>query len=127
MAYNYDESAIITEMFDLYDKDEREKSIAEIYSHLKEIVYNLIIYNDGDNILGLINDYGGVEEINVIYFTKYKDSNLLDVDKSNQLRDYNLIAFVGLFDYIYTTVIGVIEEFESETSLENLCDMMSNL
>lgn len=127
MAYNYDETAIINEMFDLYDKDEKEKSIAEIYSNLKEIVYNLIIYNDGDNILGLINDYGGIQEINGIYFTKYKDSNLLDVDKSNQLRDYNLLAFIGLFDYIYTIVIGVIEEVESETSFENLCDMMSNL
>lgn len=127
MAYNYDETVILNEMFELYDKNEKTNSIMNIYNNLKEIVYNLIIYNDSDNIIGLINDYGGQYQIAMIYETKYKQTDLLDIDKNSQLSYNNLLAFVGVFDYIYTTVLGVIEEIDRETEMDDLCDLMSML
>jgi len=126
MNYNYDEAEIIKEMFELYDINNKNESIRIIYNNIREILYNLVIYNDGDNIIEIINEHGGIYQLTLLFENKYKNSDLLEIDISNSLNYYNLLAFIGLFDYLYTTILGVIEELEIE-SIDNLCNSMAIL
>jgi hypothetical protein len=120
MAYNYEESDIINEMIDLYDDTNKNDSINNIYITLIEILYNLIIYNDSENILEIIETYGGFNYISMLYENKYKLSNILIIDKNNQLTNYNLFAFIGMFDYLYNKIINTI-------NIDNLCGELSLL
>lgn len=121
MAYNYEESDIINEMIDLYDNTNKNDSLNNIYDNLTEILYNLIIYNDSENILEIIETYGGFNYISILYENKYKHqlSNILEIDKNDQLNNYNLIAFIGMLDYIYNKIINIINinELTNELSL----------
>jgi len=126
MNYNYDEAEIIKEMFELYDINNKNESIRIIYNNIREILYNLVIYNDVDNIMEIINEHGGIYQLTLLFENKYKNSDLLEIDISNSLNYYNLLAFIGLFDYLYTTILGVIEELEIE-SIDNLCNSMAIL
>jgi hypothetical protein len=120
MAYNYEEADIISEMIDIYDSKNKDSSINIIYNNLIEILYNLIIYNDSENILEIIETYGGFNYISMLYENKYKLSNILAIDKKNELTNYNLVAFIGMFDYLYNKIINTI-------NIDDLCDGLSVL
>ena len=121
MAYNYEETDIINEMIDLYDDTNKNDSINNIYNTLTEILYNLVIYNDSENILEIIELYGGFNYIFMLYenIYKYPLSNILEIDKSDQLNYNNLIAFIGMFHHLYTKIINIINinELTNELSL----------
>jgi hypothetical protein len=122
MAYNYEETDIINEMIDLYDNTNKNDSINNIYNTLTEILYNLVIYNDSENILEIIELYGGFNYIFMLYETiyKYPLSNILEIDKSDQLNYNNLIAFIGMFHHLYTKIINLI-------NIDELCNDLSIL
>lgn len=125
MAYN--EAEIINEMFNLYDKNNKIYSVDVIYNQLREILYNLVIYNDDDNINDIINQFGGYEIITPIYNNKYVNTSILDIDVEGKLNINTLTAFIGIFDYLFMTIIEVIEEIENEKKMDSLCDLMANL
>ena len=66
MAYN--EAEIINEMFNLYDKNNKIYSVDVIYNQLREILYNLVIYNDDDNINEIITPTEKKNETKLTYF-----------------------------------------------------------
>jgi hypothetical protein len=115
MNYNYDENDIINEMLDLND-------INIIYYNLQEIIYNLVIVNDSDNILEIIDEYGGFNDIYILYENKYKYTSLLDIDKENKLNNYNKIAFIGMFDYIFNKISSIIN---TKNNIDDLCDQLN--
>lgn len=125
MAYN--EAEIINEMFNLYDMNNKIYSVDVIYNQLREILYNLVIYNDDDNINDIINQFGGYEIITPIYNNKYVNTSILDIDVEGKLNINTLTAFIGIFDYLFMTIIEVIEEIENEKKMDSLCDLMANL
>jgi len=135
MAYNYNEAEIIQEMFALYDKKDKIYSIDCIYNTLREILYNLVIYNDEDNLLEIIKEYGGNEMIIQIYNSKYSNTTILEIDCNSKFTYNSFAAFIGMFDYIFSTILGVIEEVDDEENkktddeklMDSLCDMMSDL
>jgi hypothetical protein len=122
MAYNYEESDIINEMIDLYDDTNKNDSINNIYNTLNEILYNLVIYNDSENILEIIQLYGGFDYILMLYenIYKYPLSNILEIDKNNKLNYNNLIAFIGMFHHLYNKIINLI-------NINELCNDLSLL
>lgn len=135
MAYNYNEAEILEEMFKLYDKNDKIHSIDVIYNQLREILYNLVCYNDYDNTIEVISEYGGFEMITQIYNSKYINTTILEIDVESKFNEYTFAAFIGMFDYLFSTILGVIEEIENEElmktdeekSMDSLCDLMSNL
>ena len=135
MAYNYNEADIIEEMFHLYDKNDKIYSIDLIYNNLREILYNLVIYNDDDNINEIVMEYGGYEIIKQIYNSKYINTTILEIDFESKFKENSLAAFIGMFDYLFSTILGVIEEIENEElmktdeekGMEFLCNLMANL
>ena len=135
MAYNYNEAEILEEMFKLYDKNDKIYSIDSIYNELREILYNLVIYNDYDNTIEIIREYGGFEMITQIYNSKYINTTILEIDVESKFNEYTFAAFIGMFDYLFSTILGVIEEIENEElmktddekSMDSLCNLMSNL
>lgn len=135
MAYNYNEAEILEEMFKLYDKNDKIYSIDSIYNQLREILYNLVIYNDYDNTIEIIREYGGFEMITQIYNSKYINTTILEIDVESKFNEYTFAAFIGMFDYLFSTILGVIEEIENEElmktdeekSMDSLCNLMSNL
>jgi len=135
MAYNYIEAEILEEMFKLYDKNDKIHSIDVIYNQLREILYNLVIYNDYDNTIEIISEYGGYEMITQIYNSKYINTTILEIDIENKFNQYTFAAFIGMFDYLFSTILGVIDEIENEESMktdeeksmDSLCNLMANL
>ena len=135
MAYNYNEAEILEEMFKLYDKNDKIHSIDVIYNQLREILYNLVIYNDYDNTIEIIREYGGFEMITQIYNSKYINTTILEIDVESKFNEYTFAAFIGMFDYLFSTILGVIEEIENEElmktdeekSMDSLCNLMANL
>lgn len=135
MAYNYNEAEILEEMFKLYDKNDKIYSIDSIYNQLREILYSLVIYNDYDNIIEIIREYGGYEMITQIYNSKYINTTILEIDVEGKFNDHTFAAFIGMFDYLFSTILGVIEEIENEEmmktdeekSMDSLCNLMSHL
>jgi hypothetical protein len=135
MAYNYNEAEILEEMFKLYDKNDKIYSIDSIYNQLREILYNLVIYNDYDNTIEIIREYGGFEMITQIYNSKYINTTILEIDVESKFNEYTFAAFIGMFDYLFSTILGVIEEIENEElmktdeekSMDSLCNLMANL
>ena len=51
---------------------------------------------------------------------KYPLSNILEIDKSDQLNYNNLIAFIGMFHHLYTKIINLI-------NIDELCNDLSIL
>lgn len=135
MAYNYNEAEILEEMFKLYDKNDKIYSVDSIYNQLREILYNLVIYNDYDNTIEIIREYGGFEMITQIYNSKYINTTILEIDVESKFNEYTFAAFIGMFDYLFSTILGVIEEIENEElmktdeekSMDSLCNLMANL
>ncbi len=88
MNYNYDENDIINEIYLSYlSKNDYE-------TELKNIIYEIIIYNDESNLEELIQKYGGIYHLTNLYNNRYKSINYPN------LPLYNLLAYIGLYDYI---------------------------
>ena len=89
MNYNYDENDIINEIYLSYlSNNNYEKE-------LKQLIYEIIIYNDKSNLDELIKKYGGVCYLTNLYHLRYKSIYY------PELPFYNLLAYIGLYDYIY--------------------------
>lgn len=128
MAYNYNEAEILEEMFSLYNKNDKIYSIDSIYNELREIIYNIAIYNDYDNTIAIINEYGGYEMITQIYNSKYINTTILEIDVESKFNNNTFTAFIGMFDYLFSTILEVIEEIENEEkTIDSLCDLMTTL
>ncbi len=98
MNYNYEEEDIIREVYESYIRKE------EYEDYMKKIVYEIIIYNDDSNINELINKYGGIEYLSYLYMTRYKTIDY------KELSYINLLAYIGLYDYVYNKVNEIIIE-----------------
>jgi hypothetical protein len=92
MNYNFEETDIINEIYNSY------LSNNDYESELKQLIYEIIIYNDKSNIEELIQKYGGIYYLTNLYNSKYKSINYPD------LPLYDLLAYVGLYDYIYNKI-----------------------
>lgn len=92
MNYNFEENDIINEIYNSYlSKNDYEKE-------LKQLIYEIIIYNDESNIDELVRKYGGIYYLTNLYNSKY-----IFIDYPN-LPLINLLAYVGLYDYIYNKI-----------------------
>ena len=73
--------------------------------------------------------------IKQIYNSKYINTTILEIDFESKLKENSLAAFIGMFDYLFSTILGVIEEIENEElmktdeekGMEFLCNLMANL
>lgn len=92
MSYNYDENDIIFQIYDSYCE------IKHDWEHeLQQVVYELILYNDDENINEIITHYGGTYYICDLYQRKYKKLNIIDKNLS-----YNqFLAYIGMYHSIY--------------------------
>ncbi len=96
MTYNYDENDIVNTIYDYYMDSKYDWK-----SELKSVINELIIYNDEENIMEIIEVYGGIFTICQLYEMKYKNSNLfIDI----QLNYYQTLAFIGLYNSIYEKI-----------------------
>jgi len=96
MTYNYDENDIVNTIYDYYMDSKYDWK-----SELKSVINELIIYNDEENIMEIIEVYGGIFAICQLYEMKYKNSNLfIDI----QLNYYQTLAFIGLYNSIYEKI-----------------------
>mgnify|MGYP003332785373 CR=1 FL=1 len=92
MNYNFEETDIINEIYNSY------LSNNDYETELKEVIYEIIIYNDESNLEELVQKYGGIYHLTNLYTTRYKG---LDYP---ELPFYNLLAYIGLYDYIYNQI-----------------------
>ena len=101
MNYNFEETDIINEIYNSYLNKNDYKT------ELQNLIYEIIIYNDKSNIDELVNKYGGIYHLTNLFNVKYKSMNHLD------LPYIDLLAFIGLYDYIYNKVNEmIIENFD---------------
>jgi len=129
MNQNYDENDIINEMLQLYEPLKKKESLLLIFNTLREVLYNLIHYNDIYNINEIIKNYGDYNNISILYFTKYKDTSIINfkIDFGENLNDYYLIAFIGMFDFIYNKIIEIIESSKfNNNEIDDLCNLMAS-
>jgi hypothetical protein len=94
MEYNYEEKDIINELYNSY-LDNKDFNYSE---ELKLLIFDIIRYNDDANINEIINKYGGIYDLILLYQNKYSEMSL------DNLNYYELLAFIGLYDYIYTKI-----------------------
>jgi len=96
MNYNFDENDIIQEIYNSYlDKNNWQLE-------LKEVLLEIVIYNDDENINEIIDLYGGSYHLCNLYNYKYK--NLININDTN-ISYYSLLAFIGLYNSIYDKIL----------------------
>jgi len=89
---NFEEEEIINEIYNLYKLD----NTIDINKELCLIIYDIVNYNDDDNIKEIINNYGGICVIMELYNNNYKNKfNNIELDLQE------LMAFIGIYNYIY--------------------------
>ena len=54
----------------------------------------------------------------MLYENKYKYTSILDIDKENKLNNYNKVAFIGMFDYLFNKISSII-------NIDKLCDELN--
>lgn len=123
---NYDEKDLIEYMLTSYQE---HNNIQYMYDECLKIVYNVVIYNDFlENILDIINEYGGVSIITDIYNKKYKNSTILEIDIYNRLQFYELLAFIGIFDTVITKVLNnIYGKVIDNNDIDNICSSFTNV
>ena len=92
MSYNFDECDIINQIYKNYLDYKHDWE-----SELKEVILELVTYNDDENINEIINHYGGSYHLCNLYEQKYKN---LKLDDKN-LGYYHILAYIGLFHSTY--------------------------
>ena len=96
MNYNFDENDIIQEIYNSYlDKNNWQLE-------LKEVLLEIVIYNNDENINEIIDLYGGSYHLCNLYNNKYK--NLININDTN-ISYYSLLAFIGLYNSIYDKIL----------------------
>jgi len=118
MTYNFDEKDIIDQLIFLYDNN-----TDCIFEELINIIYSIILNNNINDIYEIINEYGGIDYIFNLYKLKYENTSILKIDKNNKLVDYNLLAFIGLYDTIYNKIINII----NDNNIDYLCNEINKL
>ena len=108
---------------------QEHNNIQYMYDECLKIVYNVVIYNDFlENILDIINEYGGISIINDIYNKKYKNSTILEIDINNKLQFYELLAFIGIFDTVITKVLNnIYGKAIDNNDIDNICSSFTNV
>lgn len=95
MSYNYEESDIIDVIYNSYlNNNNWEKE-------LKDLIFEIVIYNDDDNINEIINSYGGIFHLCNLYVSKYK---MVFNKIEHKLSYYQLLAYIGIYNKIYTDI-----------------------
>lgn len=123
---NYDEKDLIEYMLTSYQE---HNNIQYMYDECLKIVYNVVIYNDFlENIIDIINEYGGISKINELYNQKYKNSTILEIDIYNRLQFYELLAFIGIFDTVITKVLNnIYGKVIDNNDIDNICSSIINI
>lgn len=99
MIYNYDESDIVNQIYDSYCENKHN------WEHeLLQVIYELVIYNDDENLNEIINNYGGIFILCDLYERKYKNT----IINEKNLNYYQFLAFIGLYHRIRERLIELI-------------------
>jgi len=91
---NFNENDIIQEIYNSYLNNNNWQL------ELKDVLLELVIYNNDENINEIIDLYGGSYHLCYLYNYKYK--NLIN---DINISYYSLLAFIGLYNYIYEKIL----------------------